>query len=65
MPNPELEVVCLVASQRMTEHEWIDTIRTLHGDEAAHWFAQGMGVESQLERQFQQRIREVSNANHS
>ena len=57
---PDLEVTCLIASQRMVEHEWIDAIRTHYGDDAAHWFAQGMGVEEQIERAFQQKIREVT-----
>jgi len=62
MPNADVEVTCLIASQRMTEQEWIDTIRQLNGDEAARWFAAGMGVHENIEREFQKRIREVTNA---
>ncbi len=59
--SSELEVTCLVASQRVVEYEWIDAVRLHYGNEAAHWFAQGMGVESEIERRFNEKIREVEN----
>lgn len=58
MPN-SLDTAIVKANLQMNRGLWIDSIRNVYGEDAAHWFSQGMGVECELARQYCEALSKV------